>query len=200
MSSVGLNKWIVSGNLAADAEIKTVELKSGEKAKVAEATMYVRKPRSRDESFTVRLSIWESSTAWRRLPYLTKGSLIICTGSVEPSPYLSTSDNKPKAGLRMNVVDIDLDNVRNAEEEDVPVQTEPVKEAAEKTTPVAQPSAATNGAAKNGGQTTTVSNGAQPTSTTNGAQGSSTTNGKNTKAKSTSGETQQTGGKEPAKA
>jgi hypothetical protein len=30
MSSVGLNKWIVSGNLAADAEIKTVDLRSGE--------------------------------------------------------------------------------------------------------------------------------------------------------------------------
>lgn len=199
MSSVGLNKWIVSGNLAADAEIKTVDLKSGEKAKVAEATMYVRKPRSRDESFTVRLSIWETSTAWRRLPYLTKGSLIICTGSVEPRPYISTSDNKPKAGLKMNVVDIDLDNVRNAEEEDVPVQTEPVKEAAEKTAPVAQSSAATNGTA-NGGQTTSASNGAQPASTTNGAQASSTTNGKNTKAKSAPGETQQPGSKEPAKA
>lgn len=118
MSSVGLNKWIVSGNLAADAEIKTVDLKSGEKAKVAEATMYVRKPRSRDDSFTVRLSIWQTSAAWRKLPYLTKGSLIICTGNVDPTPFISNSDNKPRAGLRMTVVDIDLDNVRNSEEED----------------------------------------------------------------------------------
>ncbi|WP_421656469.1 single-stranded DNA-binding protein [Leptothermofonsia sp. ETS-13] len=125
MSSAGLNKWIVSGNLAADAEIKTVDLKSGEKAKVAEATMYVRKPRSKDESFTVRLSIWENSAAWRKLPYLKKGSLIICTGTVEPNPFISSSDNKPKAGLRMTVVDIDLDNVRGIEEEGEQIESPP---------------------------------------------------------------------------
>jgi single-stranded DNA-binding protein len=115
MSSAGLNKWIVSGNLAADAEIKTVDLKSGEKSKVAKATIYARKRGNRDESFTVALSIWETSAAWRKLPYLKKGSLIICTGSVEPEPYISNSDNKPKAGLKMNVVDIDLDNVKTVE-------------------------------------------------------------------------------------
>jgi single-stranded DNA-binding protein len=117
MSSVGLNKWIVSGHLAADAEIKTVELKSGDKAKVAKATIYVRKPRNREESFTVALSIWEGATAWRKLPFLKKGSLIICTGSLEPNPYVSSSDNLPRAGLSMNVLDIDLDNIRSVEEE-----------------------------------------------------------------------------------
>jgi hypothetical protein len=130
MSSVGLNKWIVSGHLAADAEIKTVDLKSGEKAKVAKATIYVRKPRSREDSFTVSLSIWEGSTAWRKLPFLKKGSLIICTGSVEPSPYISSSDNLPKAGLAMTVIDIDLDNVRTPEEESDSEPNEPI--AAEK--------------------------------------------------------------------
>jgi len=120
MSSVGLNKWIVSGHLAADAEIKTVDLRSGEKAKVAKATIYVRKMRNRDESFTVSLSIWEGSSAWRKLPFLKKGSLIICTGGLEPNPYLSNSDNLPRAGLSMNVLDIDLDNVRNVDEEESP--------------------------------------------------------------------------------
>ena len=48
MASAGLNKWIVSGNLAADAEVKTVELKSGAKANVAEATLYVRGVRNRE--------------------------------------------------------------------------------------------------------------------------------------------------------
>ncbi len=124
MSSVGLNKWIVSGHLAADAEIKSVGLKSGEKAKVAEATIYVRKPRSRDDSFTVSLSIWEGSAAWRKLPFLKKGSLIICTGSLEPSPYISSSDNLPKAGLAMTVIDIDLDNVRTPEDEGESPQSE----------------------------------------------------------------------------
>lgn len=118
MSSVGLNKWIVSGNLAADAEIKTVDLRSGEKAKVAKATLYVRKPRNREESFTVSLNIWESSAAWRKLSFLTKGSLIICTGSVEPTPYVSNSDNKPRAGLEMSVLDIDLDIIRGLDDEE----------------------------------------------------------------------------------
>lgn len=113
MASAGLNKWVVSGNLAADAEIKTIDLKSGGKADVAQATLYVRGVRDREESFTVSLSIWEKSVAWRKLPYLKKGSLIICTGSVEPSPFTSKVDNSPKAGLKMSVLDIDLDIIRN---------------------------------------------------------------------------------------
>jgi len=116
MASAGLNKWIVSGNLAADAEVKTVELKSGAKADVAEATLYVQGVRNREEAFTISLSIWERSAAWRKLPYLKKGSLIICTGSVEPNPFISKVDNSPKAGLQMSVLDVDLDIVRNMDE------------------------------------------------------------------------------------
>lgn len=199
MSSVGLNKWIVSGNLAADAEIKTVDLKTGEKAKVAKATMYVRKPRSRDESFTVQLSIWETSTAWRKLPYLTKGSLIICTGSVEPSPFISTSDNKPKAGLRMNVVDIDLDNVRTAEEEEEAAQNEPANGSAEKGA-VAVPASGSTSSAPNAGQGISAGSGTPATSGTNSGQASNPTNGKNTKARSATTESQPAGTKEPTKA
>jgi len=117
MSSVGLNKWIVSGNLAADAQVKTVDLRNGEKAKVAQGTVYVRKARNREESFTVSLSIWERSAAWRKLAYLKKGSLIICTGSVEPNPFISSNGNVPRAGLEMTVLDIDLDIVRDSETE-----------------------------------------------------------------------------------
>lgn len=124
MSSAGLNKWIVSGNLAADAQIKTVVLRNGESAQVATATMYVRKVRSRDESFTVSLSIWEKSAAWRKLPYLKKGSLIICTGSVEPNPYMSSNGNVPKAGLSMTVLDVDLDRVRDGDEPEEQVALE----------------------------------------------------------------------------
>ena len=116
MASSGLNKWVVSGNLAADAEVKTVDLKSGGQANVAEATLYVRGVRSREESFTVSLSIWEKSIAGRKLPYLRKGSLIICTGSIEPRPFISKADNSPKAGLKMTVLDIDLDIIRNMDE------------------------------------------------------------------------------------
>jgi single-strand DNA-binding protein len=127
MASNGLNKWIVSGNLAADAEIKTVELKSGESAKVAKATLYVQKPRHREESFTVSLSIWDNSAAWRKLPYLKKGSLIICTGNVEPNPYISANGNVPRAGLEMTVLDVDLDIVRDGESEEEPEGVEAVK-------------------------------------------------------------------------
>ncbi len=115
MSSAGLNKWIVSGNLAADVEVKTVDVGDGRQAKVAEGTIYVRGIKDRDVSFTVRLSIWENSLAWRVLPYLKKGSLIICTGKVEPSPYISQVDNMAKAGLAMRVLDIDLDIVKDGE-------------------------------------------------------------------------------------
>ncbi len=125
MSSAGLNKWIVSGNLAADAQIETVELRDGDRAQVAKATLYVRKPRDREGSFTVSLSIWEKSYAWRKLPYLKKGSLIICTGSVEPNPYISSNGNIPKAGLRMTVLDIDLDIVKLDEEELVEAEKNP---------------------------------------------------------------------------
>lgn len=118
MSSAGLNKWIVSGNLAADATVKTVTLKDGREAQVANATLYVQKPRSREESFTVTLSIWERSAAWRKLQFLKKGSLIICTGSIEPNPYVSSNGKVPRAGLEMNVLDIDLDIVKNDEHAD----------------------------------------------------------------------------------
>lgn len=118
MSSVGFNQWIVSGNLAADAIVKTVTLKDGREAKVAEATLYVQKPRNREESFTVSLSIWDKSTAWRVLPYLKKGSLIICTGSVEPNPFISSNGNVPRAGLQMTVMDVHLDRVKEEELED----------------------------------------------------------------------------------
>ncbi|WP_068819192.1 single-stranded DNA-binding protein [Phormidesmis priestleyi] len=124
MASTGLNKWIVSGNLAADVQIKTVELKSGEKAQVATATLYVQKPREREESFTVSLSIWEKSYAWRKLQFLKKGSLIICTGNVEPNPFISSNGNVPRAGLQMTVLDIDLDIVRDAESKNGAVENE----------------------------------------------------------------------------
>ncbi|MEM9977612.1 MAG: single-stranded DNA-binding protein [Cyanobacteria bacterium P01_D01_bin.2] len=113
MSSAGLNKWTVSGNLAADAVVKTVDLRDGRQVKVANATIYVRGVKDRNGSFTVRLNIWENSAAWRTLAFLKKGSLIICTGSVEPGPYVSKADSLPKAGLTMKVLDIDLDVVRD---------------------------------------------------------------------------------------
>jgi single-strand DNA-binding protein len=127
MASTSLNKWIVSGNLGADAQIKTVELKSGEQAQLAETTLYVRKPRDRKESFIVRLTIWSKSSAWRMLPYLKKGSVVICTGNVEPNPYISSNGNLPKAGLEMTVLDIDLDIVRQSDDTEAVEAAEPIE-------------------------------------------------------------------------
>ncbi len=124
MASAGLNKWIVSGNLGADVTVKMVTLKDGREAQVANATLYVQKPRNRDESFTVSLSIWEKSYAWRKLQFLKKGSLIICTGNVEPNPFISSAGNLPKAGLQMTVLDIDLDIVRDDQAKDESVDSE----------------------------------------------------------------------------
>jgi single-strand DNA-binding protein len=128
MSSIGLNKWIVSGNLAADMQVKTVELRNGETARVANGTLYVPKTRKRDESFTVSLSIWERSAAWRKLSFLKKGSLIICTGTVEPNPYTASNDQTPRAGLEMTVLDVDLDIVRGQGEDSASgaIASEPV--------------------------------------------------------------------------
>ena len=117
MYSAGLNKWPVSGNLAADAAVKTVDLKDGRQTNVADATIYVRGVKDRNGSFKVQLNIWENSAAWRKLSFLRKGSLIICTGSVEPGPYVSKADSMPKAGLTMKVLDIDLDVIRDPEGE-----------------------------------------------------------------------------------
>ena len=117
MYSAGLNKWTVSGNLAADAAVKTVDLKDGRQTNVADATIYVRGVKDRNGSFKVQLNIWENSAAWRKLSFLRKGSLIICTGSVEPGPYVSKADSMPKAGLTMKVLDIDLDVIRDPEGE-----------------------------------------------------------------------------------
>jgi single-stranded DNA-binding protein len=122
MSSVGLNKWIVSGHLASDAITKTVELKDGRTSKVAEVSLYVRKPRSREDSFLVRLHIWEKSAAWGSIPYLKKGSVVICTGTLDVSPFISNNGNVPKAGLEMIVMEIHLDYVKNEEAEALPAE------------------------------------------------------------------------------
>ncbi len=133
MSSIGLNLCTFAGNLAADAQLKEVTLQQGEKRQVLEATLYVPYRRSgggagNRESFTVRLSIWPDSPAWRTQTYLKKGSLVICSGSLEPRPYISASDQQPKAGLQMTVFNIVLDRVRGLEEEES-AEAEPLEPA-----------------------------------------------------------------------
>ena len=112
MSITTLNTAMMTGNLAADVEVKEVQVGEGT-SKVAEAAIYVQRRRNREASFRVDLSIWEGSSAYRALDYLTKGSLICVYGSIEPSPYITSSTHEPRAGLQINPVDrIELISVK----------------------------------------------------------------------------------------
>ena len=112
MASRGLNVCTLAGNVAADPEVRQVDLKSGGQAQVADLTIYVDRIPSRKEndSFTVDVTVWEGSTAWRKLNYIKKGSLIIASGAIDASPYVSKTDAQARAGLQLKATDIFLDS------------------------------------------------------------------------------------------
>jgi len=112
MSSRGLNLCTLAGNVAADPVIRTVDRKSGGQAQVAEITIYVDRVPSRkdNDSFMVDVTIWEGSAAWRKLAYIKKGSLIIVSGTIDASPYVSKTDSQARAGLQLKATDIFLDS------------------------------------------------------------------------------------------
>ncbi|MBD2428363.1 single-stranded DNA-binding protein [Phormidium sp. FACHB-1136] len=112
MSSRGLNVCTLAGNVAADPEVRSIERRTGGGAQVANMTIYVDRIPSRKEndSFMVEISVWEGSAAWRKLPHIRKGSLIIASGTIDADPYLSKSDAQPRAGLRLKATDIFLDS------------------------------------------------------------------------------------------
>lgn len=112
MASRGLNVCTLAGNVAADPEVRRVDLKSGGQTQVADLTIYVdRIPGRKDnDSFTVDISVWEGSTAWRKLNYIKKGSLIIASGAIDASPYVSKADAQARAGLQLKATDIFLDS------------------------------------------------------------------------------------------
>lgn len=62
------------------------------------------------DSFVVVIVIWNDSLASHKVPNIEEGSLIIVTGSIEPSPYISEYDDQPYAGLRLTASDIFLDD------------------------------------------------------------------------------------------
>lgn len=112
MSSRGLNLCTLSGNVAADPEIRRLERKNGGEVQVANLKIYVDRIPSRKEkdSFIVDVSVWEGSAAWRKLAHIRKGSLIIASGSIDASPYISNSDAQARAGLQLKATDIFLDS------------------------------------------------------------------------------------------
>ncbi|WP_035991240.1 single-stranded DNA-binding protein [Leptolyngbya sp. KIOST-1] len=118
MSSRGLNLCTLSGNVAADPEIRNIERKTGGNTQVAELTIYVDRIPSRkdNDNFTVTISVWEGSPAWRKLTYIKKGSLIIVSGAIDASPYISKSDAQARAGLQLKATDIFLDAAPKLEE------------------------------------------------------------------------------------
>lgn len=118
MSSRGLNLCTLSGNVAADPEIRHIERKTGGNTQVAELTIYVDRIPSRkdNDSFTVNISVWEGSPAWRKLTHIKKGSLIIASGAIDASPYVSKVDSQARAGLQLKATDIFLDTSPKVEE------------------------------------------------------------------------------------
>lgn len=118
MSSRGLNLCTLAGNVAADPEIRTIERKSGGQVQLAEMKIYVdRIPNPKDNgSFLVDVNVWEGSPAWRKLTHIKKGSLIIASGAIDASPYVSKSDSQPRAGLQLKATDIFLDSSPKPEE------------------------------------------------------------------------------------
>lgn len=118
MSSRGLNLCTLSGNVAADPQVRHIERKTGGSAQVAEITIYVDRIPSRkdNDSFTVDISVWEGSPAWRKLTHVKKGSLIIASGAIDASPYVSKTDSQARAGLQLKATDIFLDSSPKTEE------------------------------------------------------------------------------------
>ncbi|NJL46989.1 MAG: single-stranded DNA-binding protein [Leptolyngbyaceae cyanobacterium SM2_5_2] len=118
MSSRGLNLCTLAGNVAADPQIRSVEYKNGGQSQVANLTIYVDRIPRREEndSFTVDISVWEGSAAWRKLTHIKKGALIIASGSIDTLPYISKKDAQPKAGLKLQATDIFLDSSPKTEE------------------------------------------------------------------------------------
>jgi single-strand DNA-binding protein len=140
MSSRGLNVCTLAGNLAADPEIRTIPLRDGTSTQVADLTIYVDRIPSRKEndSFTVDITVWEGSAAWRKLGYIKKGSLIIASGAIDASPYVRKVDSQARAGLKLKATDIFLDSSPRVEESDPQTEASleeqtPVQEEAPKT-------------------------------------------------------------------
>ncbi|PSN17892.1 single-stranded DNA-binding protein [filamentous cyanobacterium CCP5] len=117
MTSRGLNLCTLAGNLAADPKVRLVDLKNGGTTQLAEMTLYVDRIPSRQEndSFTVNVTVWEGTPAWRKLEYLKKGSLIIASGAIDAFPYVSKKDAQPRAGMQLKATDIFLDSSPRAE-------------------------------------------------------------------------------------
>jgi single-strand DNA-binding protein len=131
MSSRGLNLCTLSGHVAADPEVRTIERKAGGTTQVANFTIYVDRIPSRKESdsFTVKITLWEDSAAWRKLPYIKKGSLIIASGAIDASPYISKTDAQAQAGLQLKAIDLFLDAPPRSEDarEEAKAAAEPPK-------------------------------------------------------------------------
>jgi len=119
MASRGFNVCTLSGNVAADPEYKTITLKNNTQTYLRKFSMYVdRVPKRHDKDhFIVDVTVWENSAADRKMDYVSTGSLVIVTGSIDASPYISKADNTARAGLQLKAVDIFLDaSPRNAEQ------------------------------------------------------------------------------------
>jgi hypothetical protein len=98
MSCLGLNVCTLAGIVSAihNRTVNPVEI-------------FIDVDKVSKDPFSVMVIVWNNSLASDKIPYIKNGSLIIITGSIEPSPYISEYDDQPYAGLRLTASDIFLD-------------------------------------------------------------------------------------------
>lgn len=143
----GINNCLFSGRLAAEPEIKLVTFdRNGEEitAQVAEFSIYVDDPIKNQTAFILTCSMWDNSSLWNTVQYLSKGSTIQVSGRLTANPYV-VSDGSPRSGIGLKVISLTLGP--KPKSEDVPAIQPPVTEEpapkAKRTRTKKQPAAAT---------------------------------------------------------
>jgi len=115
----GINICTFGGNVAADPELRTVAGRNGDNIDLIEFTMYAdENTRKGAKSFTVKVTVWQTAPCFTAAGYIRKGTELTVTGALSVSPYITKTDNLPRAGAQLNAVQIVLG--RSPRDEDQP--------------------------------------------------------------------------------
>lgn len=122
----GINFCTFGGNLAADPERRTVAIAGGTTTELLEFSVYVNTSASRDsKSFVVKVTCWKNSPSFNAATYLHKGSEVTVMGAISESPYISTTDNTARSGIRLNCSQLVLGRSPRMEESMPEVTSQP---------------------------------------------------------------------------
>lgn len=106
----GINNCLFSGRLAANPEIKSVVFdRNGQEitAQVAEFSIYVDDLIKNQTAFILSCSIWDNSSLWNTVQYLSQGSIIQVSGRLTANPFV-VSDGSPRSGIGLKVTSLIL--------------------------------------------------------------------------------------------